>query len=101
MQKIIAILVLLSSFGFIGSTYASDLPMDNTQQQVAIEQLNINTADASTIAAVLKGVGQKKAEAIIEFRTNNGPFMTVDELALVKGIGEKTLEANRPLITLK
>ena len=101
MQKLIAIIVLFSALGFISSAYASDQPIENVQQQATLEQLNINTADAPTIAATLKGIGLKKAEAIIEFRTSNGPFMTIDELALVKGIGEKTVEANRSLITLK
>ncbi len=100
MQKLIAILVFFSALGFIGSSYASDLPVEAANQQTSIEQLNINTADAATIADTLKGVGLKKAEAIIEFRSTNGPFMAVDELALVKGIGQKTVDANRALITL-
>jgi competence protein ComEA len=58
-------------------------------------QVNINTADAETISAELNGIGLSKAKAIVEYRKKHGPFRTVDDLSLVKGIGERTLEKNR------
>ena len=58
-------------------------------------QVNINTADAATIAAELNGVGLSKAKAIVEYRTKHGPFRSVDDLSLVKGIGERTVDKNR------
>ncbi len=58
-------------------------------------QVNINTADAETIAAELNGVGLTKARAIVEYRTKHGPFRSVDDLSLVKGIGERTVDKNR------
>lgn len=58
-------------------------------------QVNINTADAATISAELNGIGLSKAEAIVEYRKKHGPFKSVDDLSLVKGIGEKTVEKNR------
>ncbi|QEY15068.1 helix-hairpin-helix domain-containing protein [Cellvibrio sp. KY-GH-1] len=61
--------------------------------------VNINTADAQELTK-LKGVGEKKAEAIIAWRTENGGFKTVDDLLEVKGIGEATLEANRENISI-
>lgn len=54
--------------------------------------VNVNSADAQTLADSLDGIGLKKAEAIIEYRTQNGPFKSADELVNVTGIGEKTLE---------
>lgn len=57
--------------------------------------VNINTADAATIAAELKGVGETKARAIVEYREKYGPFKTPEDLSLVKGIGERTVELNR------
>lgn len=66
----------------------------------AAEKVNINTADAATIAENLKGIGEAKAKAIIEYRKANGGFKSVDELTAVKGIGEKTVDANRALIVL-
>ncbi len=58
-------------------------------------QVNINTADAETISAELNGIGLSKAKAIVEYRKKHGPFKTVDDLSLVKGIGERTVEKNR------
>ena len=57
--------------------------------------VNINTADARTISEELKGVGLANAEAIVEYRQKHGPFKSADDLSLVKGIGERTVEINR------
>lgn len=57
--------------------------------------VDINTASAETISEELKGVGLSKARAIVDYREKHGPFKTADELALVKGIGERTVEMNR------
>lgn len=62
--------------------------------------VNVNTADAETISAELKGIGITKALAIVEFRKANGPFKSPEELAMVKGIGERTVEINREFILL-
>ena len=58
-------------------------------------QVDINSADAETISAELKGVGLSKARAIVEYRKKHGPFQSADDLSLVKGIGERTVELNR------
>ncbi|MEJ2604782.1 MAG: ComEA family DNA-binding protein [Gammaproteobacteria bacterium] len=57
--------------------------------------VDINNADAETIAAELDGIGIARAEAIVAYREANGPFRTVDDILAVKGVGEKILEANR------
>jgi competence protein ComEA len=57
--------------------------------------VNINTADASTLARELKGIGLKRAQAIVDYRSKHGPFRSADELALVKGIGPKAIANNR------
>lgn len=59
------------------------------------EPVDINTADQQTLAEAIKGVGEKRAEAIIAYRDSHGPFKSVDELTLVKGIGLKIVEKNR------
>ncbi|MFN8624790.1 MAG: helix-hairpin-helix domain-containing protein [Candidatus Binatia bacterium] len=61
--------------------------------------VNINTATAADLAAV-KGLGEVKAQAIVEYRTQNGPFKSVDDLVQVRGIGEKLLVKVRPQLTL-
>ena len=57
--------------------------------------VDINTADAETLSAELNGVGLAKARAIVEHREKYGPFKSADDLSLVKGIGERTVELNR------
>jgi competence protein ComEA len=67
---------------------------------VASEKVNINTADAATIDRVLLNVGPAKAEAIVAHRKANGAFKSAEQLALVKGIGLKTIEKNRDRIVV-
>lgn len=62
--------------------------------------IDINTADAKTIAKIMNGVGMKKAEAIVLYRKNNGKFKSIDELSKVKGIGKKTIAKNRDSIAI-
>lgn len=57
--------------------------------------VDVNTADAETISAELNGIGISKAKAIVEYREKHGPFRSPDDLSLVKGIGERTVELNR------
>jgi competence protein ComEA len=57
--------------------------------------VDVNTADAETISKSLKGIGMSKAEAIVEYREKHGPFKNADELSLVKGIGERTVDQIR------
>ncbi len=64
-------------------------------------EINVNTADARTLAAELDGVGLAKAEAIVAYREAHGEFASVAELAQVKGIGARTLEINRDNIRFR
>jgi len=57
-------------------------------------EVNINEADAETIADVLDGVGLTKAQAIVEYREAHGPYRELRQLMEVKGIGEATLAKN-------
>lgn len=63
-------------------------------------QVNINTADAKTLATELHGVGAAKAQAIVDYRKLHGNFKTVNDLANVKGISSKTIEKNKDNIVL-
>jgi len=58
-------------------------------------QVNVNTANAETISEALQGVGLNKAQAIVEYRQKHGPFKSPEDLSLVKGIGDRTVELNR------
>ena len=59
---------------------------------VLAEPVNINKANAETIAESLKGIGIVKAKEIVKYRKKNGPFKSLADLSNVKGIGEKTVK---------
>lgn len=63
--------------------------------------VDINTADAATIAKELQGIGLSKAQAIVAYREKNGSFKSAEELRKIKGIGAKTLERNRANIRME
>ena len=100
---------IFTAIAFTSSAFAADTatkpvapaavaakPAATAQQ----ESVNINTADVQALTK-LKGIGPKKAEAIIAWRKANGGFKTVDQFTDVKGIGASTLEANRKNIRLQ
>lgn len=103
---LVRILSLLFVFlGFTGSATAAETPPNSESAKVAIDQLskkvNINKADAAALQGVMVGVGELKAKAIVEYREANGAFSSVDDLLQVKGIGAKTLEANRDRLSVE
>ncbi|MDQ3206491.1 MAG: ComEA family DNA-binding protein [Pseudomonadota bacterium] len=71
-----------------------------TTSAFAAEKVNINTADAATIDRVMVNIGPAKAEAIVAHRKANGAFRSLDQLAMVKGVGLKTVEKNRDRVVL-
>ncbi|GAA4875209.1 ComEA family DNA-binding protein [Ferrimonas pelagia] len=70
------------------------------EQAILVQSININQADATTLAKGLKGIGKHKAQAIIQYRSEHGPFDQVEDLLQVKGIGAELLAKNRERITL-
>jgi competence protein ComEA len=104
---------LAFSFSFSFSAFAADTPAKpvtaapvanaaSAAKPAAVvpqEAVNINTADVQALTK-LKGIGTKKAEAIVAWRKANGAFKSVDQFADVKGVGAKTLEANRKNIRI-
>ena len=63
--------------------------------------VNLNTANEEELSSMLYGIGLSKAQAIVAYRDENGNFGSIDDLILVSGIGIKTLEENRPLLTIE
>jgi competence protein ComEA len=78
-------------------TENANMPQDATAANQ--QPVNINTATADQLAT-LKGIGEKRAQAIIAFREQNGPFKSVDDLTSVKGISKKFIEKNRDHLTI-
>jgi len=62
--------------------------------------VNINTAESERLVDELVGIGPQKALAIVRYRQQHGPFKQVEDLALVSGIGAKTVEQNRSRLTV-
>tara|TARA_R100001163_G_C5005848_1_gene153407 strand:+ start:579 stop:875 length:297 start_codon:yes stop_codon:yes gene_type:complete len=92
LQIICLTLILLGSHASLAQNEAGEMP---------VEKVNINLADAKTIALVLDGVGMSRAEAIVEYRDINGQFTTLEELLLVSGIGEVTIRNNQDRISFE
>lgn len=63
------------------------------------DRIDINTCPAAELRC-LPGIGEKKAQAIIAYRTQNGPFSSVEELARVNGISARTVEGLRELVVV-
>ncbi|MBL6804195.1 MAG: helix-hairpin-helix domain-containing protein [Pseudomonadales bacterium] len=63
-----------------------------------MSKLDINTADAESLAANLVGIGLTKAQEIVRYRELHGDFVTIEELSEVKGVGLLTVEKNRHLV---
>ena len=91
----IALMLGLSPLLMSSASYAQGSAQVTQQAMV-----NINTADAQSLAAGLKGVGPSRAADIVRYRETYGPFSAVDELTEVKGVGKSTIEKNRHVLTL-
>lgn len=87
------VVVLLTVIGFVLGISGSVLAAD------AGGKININTATAEELTQ-LKGVGEKLADSIVQFRKANGLFKSVADLELVKGIGPKILADNADILTI-
>lgn len=99
-MKIITAIALALTLAFSQGINAKDNSKRQQPSQQSISKVNINKASAAEIAAALKGIGLKKAQAIVDYRKKFGDFKTVDELTAVKGIGQKTLQNNRQKISI-
>ena len=76
--KVILVAAFLTTAGFVNAA-----------------PVNVNTADAKTLAENINGIGPKKAQAIVNYRNQNGPFKSEQDLTKVKGIGQKIIDKNK------
>lgn len=67
---------------------------------LAAQLININTADKEALMSI-SGIGEKRAEAIIAYREQHGPFQSVEQLLDVQGVGPSILEKNKDSLTVK
>jgi competence protein ComEA len=99
------VVFMLAVFSFSSPVFAANPEPAAVQKQVAVAEgktVNLNTADTQTIVnAHIKGIGKKRAEAIVAYRGQHGPFKSVDDLKNIKGISENIINANRNRLTLE
>lgn len=77
-------------------------PLQTAQSEMmaaASNVISINTASLTELMEI-PGIGEKKAQAIIQYRTSHGLFKAVEDLTMIKGIGDKMLEKMKPYIGL-
>lgn len=72
----------------------------NQAAQISNEKVSLNRASAEQLQQALSGVGEKKAQAIVEYRNKNGKFSSIEDLQRVKGIGPKLFEKNKARLAL-
>ena len=89
MKQLILLMLVLTGMLSTGNIAAQD-----DISQLATQQVNINTAGVEALARVLTGVGLSKAQEIVNHREAFGKFSNVNDLAQVKGIGERIMMAN-------
>lgn len=84
----------------IGSKTLRAKEVDTGSPTNVMYPININTADEATLQ-LLPGIGPAYSKRIVEYRLENGSFKSVDEITNIRGIGPKTLQKLRPIITLE
>jgi len=90
------ILAILVSLSFLNIQVHAESPVIHVPQAtVAESKIDLNKADLSKLTGSFKGIGKKRAEAIIAYRESHQGFKSIEELADVKGFSQRYMEANR------
>jgi len=89
--------VVLSLFVVSISLHAANIPPNPQPVKVipATKKIDLNKADAKTLSKSVKGIGLKRAEAIVKYREDHGKFNSLEDLAKVKGIGERFVKSHK------
>ena len=98
LQQFAAALIAVLLMSLANLAVADDLSDESGMETITV---NVNEADAKTMAGVLTGIGVRRAQAIVDYRDQYGRFYSAEELTAVKGIGQATIEKNLSRITLK
>ena len=100
MKKFVCLLLtaMFLSCGVPAILFAADQPAAAAAAEIA--KININTASQTELQS-LPGIGKVTAERIVAYRTDTGLFKTIDDIVQVKGIGEKSFEKIRDLVSVE
>lgn len=91
--------LLLSSGSVLAETSPAQPVTEKTQQSAVTQTISINSATVNQLT-LLKGIGVKKAERIVQYRTEHGPFKTLEAITAVKGVSLRIINQNREELTL-
>lgn len=101
------IFTVLCAFTLLASPFslADTQPTEKTEtppqkELILAEKVNLNTATVETLSTILSGIGEKKAQAIVDYREQHGKFTAIEQITEVKGIGEAIFEKNKDRLTL-
>ncbi|WOJ98463.1 ComEA family DNA-binding protein [Congregibacter brevis] len=108
-QRLLAVAVMATQLSLHGASALAqsatpsnaDTPPFEMTAETSTDSVNINSASAPELSSQLNGIGGSKAEAIVRYREQFGPFESVEELSEVTGIGAATVERNRKLIRIR
>lgn len=101
-KKTTTFLAMLAAFGIASVTYAANNATTMTTATTTmaanvtenVGKINLNTADANAIAGKVKGIGIKRAEMIVAYRTEHGAYKSFDDLAGVRGINDAFVKSH-------
>ncbi len=97
MKKTFLFIFTALLLSFQTHSLANNIEVQTMEQTTTL--LSINTASAKELAT-LKGIGLKKAQAIVNYRETNGNYLSIDDLLKVKGIGKKVLLENKDKLSI-
>ena len=95
-MKFMSSMMILSCVLLAGSSHAAIVKSDNMSASLPVhKKINLNTASAEELSHAVKGIGKKRAVAIVQYRQKHGHFKNITELAAVKGIGLHFVQTHR------
>ena len=99
MKRYLLMMALLVALGMAGLSPVSVVAAENPAASTLIETIHLNQATAEQLQA-LPGVGPALSERIVVYRTEHGPFSSVDQLTEVKGVGQAKLAKFKKQLTV-
>jgi competence protein ComEA len=98
MKQVVAAVFISLTLGSLPSYAVSHHHSPKTPEKSVLalqEKIDLNKADLAQLVGAMKGIGQKRAEAIIAYREEHHGFKSIEELAAVKGIGQHFFDAHK------